>query len=71
MCILFAAHPEGLITIMYIMRGENQKGVSDILGEIVIYIYIYTYIYTVPCESIHTPSFFSRFVMLLPYVKLL
>ncbi len=26
--------------------------------------------YTVPCENIHTSSFFSRF-MLLPYVKLL
>ncbi len=28
---------------------------------------------TVPCKSIHdnTPSFFSRFVLFLPYVKLL
>ncbi len=24
--------------------------------------------YTVPCECIHTPSFFSRFAILLPYV---
>ncbi len=25
---------------------ENQKGVSDILGEMYVYIYIYIYIYT-------------------------
>ncbi len=32
---------------------------------------IYDFLYTVPIKSIHTPSFFSRFVMLQPYVKLL
>ncbi len=30
---------------MYNLRGENQKGVSDIFGEMEIYIYIYIYIY--------------------------
>lgn len=26
------------VLILYILRGENQKGVSEILGEIAIYI---------------------------------
>ncbi len=74
-----------LINIFPDKTVSNAKTVNVLWYKCYVYLFIYVhiyicvyvcvciytvYIYTVPCESIHTPSFFSHF-MLLPYVKLL